>query len=96
VWIRRFGLNRAGNGRAIALWRFIAVQHLRADADIDLCRKVLIAEMALMEYSMQLALPDRITFPATREARLVQIAESLSDDSKRFMSDNVTFCKVQV
>jgi hypothetical protein len=57
-----------GFGRAIALWGFNAVQQFRADSDIDLCRKVLIAALALMTCSMQIALPNRNTFqlPAKR------------------------------
>jgi hypothetical protein len=58
----------SGFGRVIALWRFIAVQQFRAGSDIDLCREVLIAELAMMACSMQFALPNRTTFPATREA----------------------------
>jgi hypothetical protein len=57
-----------GFGRAIALWGFNAVQQFRADSDIELCRKVLIAALALMACSMQIALPNRTTFqpPAKR------------------------------
>jgi len=70
-----------GFGRAIALWGFNVAQQFRADSDIDLCRKFLIAELALMECSMQIALPNRTTFPLSREAGLVQIAESLSEEA---------------
>jgi hypothetical protein len=57
-----------GFGRAIALWGFNAAQQFRADSDIELCRKVLIAVLALMAYSMPIALPNRTTFqlPAKR------------------------------
>jgi hypothetical protein len=57
-----------GFGRAIALWGFNAVRQFRADSDIDLYRTVLIAELALMACSMQIALPNRTTFqlPAKR------------------------------
>jgi hypothetical protein len=57
-----------GFGRAIALWGFNAVQQFRAGSDIELCRKVLIAALALMACSMQIALPNRTTFqlPAKR------------------------------
>jgi hypothetical protein len=57
-----------GFGRAIALWGFNVVQQFRADSDIDLCRKVLIAALALMACSMQIALPNPTTFqlPAKR------------------------------
>jgi hypothetical protein len=43
------------------------VQQFRADSDIELC-KVLIAALALMACSMQIALPNRTTFqlPAKR------------------------------
>jgi hypothetical protein len=56
-----------GFGRAIALWGFNAVQQFRADSDIELC-KVLIAALAPMACSMQIALPNRTTFqlPAKR------------------------------
>jgi len=54
------------------------VQQFRADSDIDLCRNVLIAELALVACNMQFALPNRTTIPATREAGLVQIAISLT------------------
>ena len=53
------------------------MQQFRADSDIDLCRNVLIAELALVACNMQFALPNRTTIPATREAGLVQIAKSL-------------------
>jgi hypothetical protein len=57
-----------GFGRAIALWGFNEVQRFCADSDIDLCTKVLIAALALMAWSMQIALPNRTTFqlPAKR------------------------------
>jgi hypothetical protein len=57
-----------GFGRAIALWEFNAVQQFRADSDIEPCRKVLIAALALMACSMQIALPNRTIFqlPAKR------------------------------
>ena len=57
-----------GFGRAIALWGFNAVQQFRADSRNDLCRTVLIGELALMACSMQIALPNRTTFqlPAKR------------------------------
>jgi hypothetical protein len=44
------------------------VQQFRADSVIDLCRKVLIAALALIACSMQIALPNRTTFqlPAKR------------------------------
>ncbi len=45
-----------------------AAQQFRADSDIELCRNVLIAALALMACSMQIALPNRTTFqlPAKR------------------------------
>jgi hypothetical protein len=57
-----------GLGRAIALWRFIAVQQFCAGPDTALRRKVLIVELALMAYSLQIALPNRTAFslPAKR------------------------------
>jgi hypothetical protein len=57
-----------GFGRAIALWGFKAVQQFRAYSDIELYRNVLIAALALMACSMQIALPNRTTFqlPAKR------------------------------
>jgi hypothetical protein len=64
-------------GRAIALWGFNAVQQFRADSDIDLCRKVLIAALVLMACSMQIALPNRPTFQLPAKRGLVQIAKSL-------------------
>lgn len=39
------------------------MQQFRADSDIDLCRKVLIIELALMVCCMQIVLPNRTTFP---------------------------------
>jgi hypothetical protein len=44
------------------------MQQFCADSDIELCRKVLIAVLALMVCSMQIALPNRTTFhlPAKR------------------------------
>jgi hypothetical protein len=71
-----------GFGRAIALWRFNAVQQFRADSDIDLCRKVLIAALALMTCSMQIALPNRTTFQLPAMRGLVQVAEALIEHSK--------------
>jgi hypothetical protein len=62
------------------------VQQFRADSDIDLCRNVLIAELALMACNMQFALPNRTTIPATREAGLVQIADALSEGGQSFPS----------
>jgi hypothetical protein len=53
------------------------VQQFHADSDTDLCRKVPTIEVALMECSMQIALPNRTTFFPTREAGLVQISISL-------------------
>jgi len=43
-------------------------QQFRADSVIDLCRTVLIAALALIACSMQIALPNRTTFqlPAKR------------------------------
>jgi hypothetical protein len=57
-----------GFGRAIALWGFNVVQQFRAGSGNELCGKVLIAELALMAWSMQIALPNRTTFqlPAKR------------------------------
>jgi hypothetical protein len=57
-----------GFGSAIALRGFNAVQQFRADSVIDLCRKALIAALALMACNMQIALPNRTTFqlPAKR------------------------------
>jgi hypothetical protein len=57
-----------GFGRAIALRGFNAVQQFSADSVIDLCRKVLIAALALIACTMQIALPNRTTFqlPAKR------------------------------
>ena len=57
-----------GFGRAIALWGFNAVQQFRAGTASELCRKVLIAVLALTVCSMQIALPNRTTFqlPAKR------------------------------
>jgi hypothetical protein len=44
------------------------MQQFCADSHIELCRKVLIAVLALMACSMQIALPNRTTFqlPAKR------------------------------
>ena len=67
-----------GFGRAIALWGFNAVQQFRAGTASELCRKVLIAVLALTVCSMQIALPNRTTFPATREAGLLQISSAVS------------------
>jgi hypothetical protein len=69
--------------RAIALWGFNAVQQFRADSDIELCRKVLIAALALMACSMQIALPNRTTFQLPAKRGLVQIANALIDHSEK-------------
>jgi hypothetical protein len=53
------------------------VQQFRADSAIDLCGKVLIIEPALMVCCMQIALPNRTTFPLPAKRGLVQIAFSL-------------------
>jgi len=55
------------------------VQQFRADSDIDLCGKVLIIEPALMVCCMQIALPNRTTFPLPAKRGLVQIADALSE-----------------
>jgi hypothetical protein len=68
-----------GFGRAIALRGFNAVQQFRADSVIDLCRKVLIAALALIACTMQIALPNRTTFQLPAKRGLVQIAEALID-----------------
>jgi hypothetical protein len=65
-----------GFGRTIALRRFIAVQQFRADSGTGFVT----AAMTAVACSMQFVLPNRTPFPATREAGLVQIAESLIDD----------------
>jgi hypothetical protein len=69
-----------GFGRAIALWGFNAVQQFRAESDIDLCRKVLIAALALMTCSMQIAPPNRTPFQLPAKRGLVQIAKSVRRD----------------
>jgi hypothetical protein len=66
-----------GFGRAIALWGFNAVQQFRAGSGNELCRKVLIAELALMACSMQIALPNRTTVQLPAKRVLVQIANAL-------------------
>ncbi|MGA7317753.1 MAG: hypothetical protein WBX22_27735 [Silvibacterium sp.] len=68
---------------AIALWGFNAMQQFRADSDIELCRNVLIAVLALMACSMQIALPNRTTFQLPAKRGLVQIAESLMTNPDR-------------
>jgi hypothetical protein len=68
-----------GFGRAIALWGFNAVQQFRADCDIELCRKVLIAALALMGAQHANCPAKSYYFPATREAGLVQISNALID-----------------
>ena len=58
----------------MGIWQgncFMGIQssaQFRGDSDIDLYRKVLIAALALMACSMQIALPNRTTFqlPAKR------------------------------
>ena len=55
------------------------MRQFRAESDNDLPRTVLIVELALTARSMQIALPNRTTLLATREAGLVQIADSLID-----------------
>jgi hypothetical protein len=57
-----------GFGRAIALWGFNALRQFRSGSHNDLCGTVVIAELALMARSMQIALPNRTTFqlPAKR------------------------------
>jgi hypothetical protein len=71
-----------GLGRAIALWGFNAVQQFRADSDIDLCRKVLIGALALAACSIANCPAKSYYFPATREAGLVQIANSIIEQSR--------------
>jgi hypothetical protein len=71
-----------GFGSAIALWEFNAVQQFRADSDSDLCRKVLIAALALMTCCMQIALPNRTPFQLPANRGLVQIADSLIERSR--------------
>jgi hypothetical protein len=66
-----------GFGRAIALRRFNAVQQFRADSVIDLCIKALIAALALIACTMQIALPNRTTFQLPAKRGLVQIANAL-------------------
>jgi len=46
----------------------LQMQQFRADSDIELCRKILIAVLALMACSMHIALPNRTIFqlPAKR------------------------------
>ena len=56
------------------------MQQFGADSAIDLCRKVLIAELVLMARRIQIALPNRTTLPTTREAGLVQIADALIEE----------------
>ena len=58
----------------------------RADSVIDLCRKVLIAALA-----MQIALPNRTALQLPAKAGLVQIAESLSEPSSFFMASRLYF-----
>ena len=75
LWIRRFGLNRVG------IWQgncSMGIQCNAADSDIDLCRKVPIAALALMACSMQIALPNRTTSQLPAKRGLVQIAYALS------------------
>jgi hypothetical protein len=67
-------------GRAIALWRFIAVQQFRADSDIDLSRRALIAELASDGVQHADCPAKSYYFPSTREAGLVQIANALTDN----------------
>ena len=64
IWTKPCG-DLAGQ---LLLWRFNAVQQFRADSVIDLCRKALIAALALIACTMQIALPNRTTFqlPAKR------------------------------
>ncbi len=56
------------------------MQQFRVGSNIDLCTKVLIAELALMTCSMQIAPAKSYYFTATREAGLVQIANSVRRD----------------
>jgi hypothetical protein len=63
-----------GFGRALALWGFNAVQRFRADSDIDdLCRKVLIAALALMTCGIETI--DKIS---TQCSQLCRFAEEKS------------------
>jgi hypothetical protein len=78
-----------GFGRAIALWGFNAAQQFRADSDNDLCRKVLIAALALVARITQIALPNRTTFQLPTKRGLVQSSESLIET--RSISVNVEF-----
>ena len=70
-----------GFGGAIALRGFNALRPFRADSGEDMRRTVLIVELLLMACRVQIAMPNRTTLPATREAGLVPIAKSLSDSS---------------
>jgi hypothetical protein len=65
------------------------VQQFRADSVIDLCRKALIAALALIACTMQIALPNRTTFQLP-EAGLVQIADSLIERSMWALQDSET------
>ena len=49
------------------------MEQFRADCDIDMCRRVLIDELAPMACSKQFPMPHRTISPATREAGLVQM-----------------------
>jgi hypothetical protein len=62
-----------GFGRTIALRRFIAVQQFRAGFETEFAA----AAMSAAGCSMQFVLPNRTPLPATCEAGLVQIANSL-------------------
>jgi hypothetical protein len=55
------------------------VQPFRAQSGNDLCRIVLIIELARMTRGMHIAMPNGTTLPANREAGLVQISKSLID-----------------
>lgn len=50
------------------------MQQFRVGSNIDLCTKVLIAELVLMMSSMQIALPIRTTLPLPAKRGLVQAA----------------------
>ena len=62
-----------GFGRTIALRRFIALQQFRVGFETEFAA----AAMSAAVYIMQFVLPNRTPLPATHEAGLVQIAESL-------------------
>ncbi len=79
VWIRRFGPNRVG------IWQDNCFKEFHCSAAISCRLRQRICDCGVERGGgcMQFVLPNRTPLPATREAGLVQIAKSLTDNGTR-------------